>query len=189
MTMIAKSEGFEIENFRIPPFELNEGELIRLCLYGGGHFFDLEMELVNLFSGKYEHSKLTMNQNMEFVEHIKTKGLRDSIFPLTVGKYLSKNGQATTEELKKAFRLDYISSKTKVKTLAGNPRKWLSLISKLSRPDKIIFDVVGQDPLGAEKTVEFIKEYIDKGGAAILLDNYEDLESKCVKNLKVEIIK
>ena len=187
--MIAKSEGFEIGNFRIPSFELSDGELVRLCLFSGGHFFDLEMELVKLFSGKYEHSKLTLNQNMEFVEHIKTNGLRDSIFPLTVGKYLSKNGQATTKELEKAFALDYISSQTKVKTLAGNPRKWLSLISTLSRTDKIIFDLVGQDPLGAEKTVEFIKRYTDKGGAAILLDNFDDIEPKCSKNLKVEIIK
>lgn len=187
--IIAKSEGFEIGNFRIPPFELNKGELISICLFGGGHFFDLEMELVKHFTGVNIHSKLTMNQNLEFVEHIKTNGLRNSVFPLTVGKYLVKNGLATTEELKKAFGLDYISSKTKIKNLAGNPRKWLSLISTLSKTDKIVFDLVGQDPLGAEKTVEFIKKYTDKGGAAILLDNFEDLEPKCVKNLKVEIIK
>lgn len=184
--MIAKSEGFEIGNFRIPPFELNEGELISICLFGGGHFFDLKMELVKLFAGININSKLTMNQKMEFIEHIKTNGLRNSVFPLTVGKYLGKNGQATTEGLKKAFGLDYISSKTKIKNLAGNPRKWLSLISTLSKTDKIVFDLVGQDPLGAEKTVEFIKRHTDKGGAAILLDNFEDCNLKFTQNLKVE---
>lgn len=184
--MIAKSEGFKLGNFRIPSFELNEGELIRLYVSGEGHFFDLEMELIKLFSGECKHSKLTMNQNMEFVEHIKTNGLRDSIFPLTVGNYLTKNEQATTEELKKAFGLDYIFPKTKVKTLAGNPRKWLSLISKLSKTDKVIFDLVGQDPLGAKKTVEFIKRYTDKGGAAILLDNFDTEDISVTKHYEIE---
>lgn len=187
--MVAKSKGFDIGNFRIPPFELNEGELISICLFNGGHFFDLEMKLVKLFTGFHPNPNFILYHTIEFVEHIKTNRFRESIFPMTVGKYLSKNGNAKVEELKKNFGLDYVSSKTKVKTLAGNPRKWLSLISTLSKTDKIVFDLVGQCPLGAEKTMEFIKKYTDKGGAAILLDGFEDSEPKCTKYLKAEKLK
>lgn len=184
--MIARSEGFEIGNFRIPPFELREGELISICLFSGEHFFDLEMKLANLFAGITTHSKLTINQNMEFVEHIKTNGFKNSIFPLTVGKYLSKNGQAKTEELKRTFGLDYISSKTKVNTLAGNPRKWLSIISSFSKSDKIVFDMVGQDPRGAQKTMEIVGEFVKKGGTAILIDNFDEKYTDITRYYQVE---
>lgn len=187
--MIVKSEGFEIGGFRIPPFELKEGELIQICLFGGGHFYDLEMELVNLFRGLQTNPSLTIYQKMEFVEHIKTTGWRNLIFPLTVGKYLKNNGSATVEELKRAFELDKVSSKTKVDSLAGNPRRWLSLISTLSKSNKIVFDLGGQDPFGAEKTMAFIRQFTDQGGAAILLDNGDALEPKCTKHIKVELLK
>ncbi len=52
-----------------------------------------------------------------------------------------------------------------------------------------MFDIVGLDPLGAEKTIKFIKEYINKGGAAILLDNFEDSEPYCTKYIKAEMLK
>lgn len=176
--MIAKSEGFEIGHFRVPSFELNEGELIRICLSREGCFFELEMELVEIFTGVVTHPKLLMYQQMEFVKHIRPNRFREVVFPLTVGHYLSKNGNATVEEFKNTFELDWISAKTEVDSLAGNPRKWLSLISTLSKTDKIVFDLVGQDPVGAEKTMKFVERYIEKGGAAILLDVFDAPELK-----------
>jgi len=69
--MILQSIGFKIGQFFIPPFELREGELIGICLYGGSHFFDLEKELVALFTQKIKHPNLVVEQPFRFVEPIR----------------------------------------------------------------------------------------------------------------------
>jgi len=187
--MIAKCDGVEIGNFRIPPFQLNKGDFICICLYGGRHFYDLEMELVKLFTKQKTNTNLKMNQKMQFVEHFYESRLKSFFSPTTVGQYLKTNGKVDMEILSRIYEvLDYITPKTKVNTLAGNPRKWLSLFTTLSKSDKIVFDLAGQDVLGAEQTIDFVKEYTDKGGAAILLDNHEDSETKCTKFVRTEII-
>ena len=41
--MIIESKGIEIDEFYIPPFELNNGDLIVICLWGGGHYHNLKI--------------------------------------------------------------------------------------------------------------------------------------------------
>jgi len=186
--MIAKCKGLNIGKFRIPPFELNEGELIGIHLYHGQHFYDLEMELMTLFTGQKTNPELEVYQKLEFVERFKESKFRSTFFPMTVRQYLKSKGKPNSEELNRIYEIDdYIRPNTKVNTLAGNLTKWLSLFATLSKSNKIIFDVAGQDPLGAEKTLDIVNEYVEEGGAAILLDNFDDSKTKCTKFIRVEI--
>jgi len=41
--MLIESKGIRADNFYIPPFELNQGEIVVLCLFGGQHFYETEM--------------------------------------------------------------------------------------------------------------------------------------------------
>ena len=81
----------------------------------------------------------------------------------------------------------YIKPYTKINTLAGTPRKMLSLFATLSRTNKIVFDLLGQDPSGAEKILDIVYDYVNQGGAAILLDNFDDPDLKYTKRIKLEI--
>lgn len=186
--MIAKSNGFEFGDFWIPPFELNEGDLLSICLFGGAHFFPLENELVKLFTGQTTHPGIEMYEKMAFNAHIKISPIKDFFFPLTVGNYLRKNGSATVSDLKDGFGLDYISAKTKVRLLNQTHRRWISLVSMLSRTHRIVFDLRGQDQLSGEKTLDYIKKFTDQGGTAILFDNYESIESQVTKYLSINKI-
>ncbi|MEH0157093.1 hypothetical protein V6R21_23430 [Limibacter armeniacum] len=176
--MILSNEGFEIGDFIIPSFKLNEGEIIRLCLYGGSHFFPLEDELTKILMGIIPNPHIKLFQKIAFAEHVYPHGFKEYFCPLTIERYLKQNGQANFEDLKLFSGLDYTSPKTKVVTLPGNQRKWLSIVSKLSLTKNIIFDLVGQDPMGATITLEVIKSLLDQGYSAIFLDNFDDLEMK-----------
>ncbi|WP_044213129.1 hypothetical protein [Flammeovirga sp. OC4] len=176
--MILSNEGFEIGDFIIPSFKLNEGEIIRLCLYGGSHFFPLVDELTKIFMGINPSPRVKLFQKIAFAEHIYPHGFKEYFYPLTIERYLKQNGQANFEDLKLFSGLDYITANTKIATLPGNQRKWLSIVSKLSLTKNIIFDLVGQDPMGATTTLKVIKSLLDQGYSAIFLDNFDDLEMK-----------
>lgn len=186
--MIAKCDGIQIGKFRIPPFELHEGEFISICLFGGAHFYDLEMEFVKLLTRQEDKPNLTMYHKMHFVERFQESTLKGFFSPITVEKYIRKYGKIGSKELKRIYEInDYIKPNTKVNTLALNPRKWLSLFTTFSNSKNIVFDLTGQDPVGAERTIDIVNEYVSNGGAAILLDNFDDPEIKCTKFIKVEV--
>jgi len=185
--MIAKCEGLKIGKYSIPAFELNEGELIGIYLYNGSHLYDLEMELVKYFTGIIKSSQLELYQKMIFVEHFKESRIKDMFLPMSVGKYLKIYGKEGSKELERIYEIDYINHKTKVHSLAGNPRKWLSLFATFSKSKHIVFDMVGQDPIGSQKTLKYVRDFVTQGGSAILLDNFEDSESKCDRFYRIKI--
>jgi hypothetical protein len=189
--MIVHSTGFEIGKFFIPPFELREGELIGICLYGGSHFFDLKKELVALFMQKKTHPNLIVEQPFQFVERVRENAFRRMFWPTTVKDYLKAKGKKGSPLLDKMYEIDNIQPHTRISTIYGSPQKWLSLYSTLSNSNLVVFDLLGQDPVGVLKTYEIIKECIQPNGAAILLDNFDDpeAESQCSQYLRIGMIK
>jgi len=189
MKTITECKGLAIGRFWIPPFALNEGELIGLVLYSGSHFYDLSMELVELLTGRKMHPALIAHQPLRFVEYFRESGLRDKLWPTTVKEYINTRGSKGNKIAEKIYDNEYIEPSTKVQQLAGTPRKHLSLYTTLSHTNKLVFDLVGVDPMGAMTIMEIVKEYISGNGAAILLDNFEDLEAqrRCTKYIKIEI--
>jgi ABC-type multidrug transport system ATPase subunit len=187
--MIIKCDGIIIGKFRIPPFELKQGELIGIFLYNGEHSFDLKMELVTYFTGKKNINGLKVFENLKFVEHFSESKIKRIFKPTSVEEYLKMNFNFNSEEIKKVYEIDkYIKPKTKIQSLAGTPRKLLSLYSTLSNTNKVVFDLAGIDPLGADKILDTVLESVNQGGAAILLDSFDDSEQRCTKFIRVELI-
>ncbi|MEH0154114.1 hypothetical protein V6R21_08180 [Limibacter armeniacum] len=176
--MIVESKGFDLNGFWIPEFHLDKDEMIGICLYSGAHFFDLEKSLVDLLTKKSTHKSLAVIQKFEFVERfIETNKLKSLFFTKTIENYLDKHVNSDSIWIEKLFEIDGVQLETRINTLAGNYRKWLELFATFSTTNNIVFDMVGQDVLGAKKTLEYVKDFVDRGGSAIMLDNFDDPHS------------
>lgn len=79
--------------------------------------------------------------------------------------------------------------KTKINNLPGNPRKQLSLYSTLSKTNNIMFDFIGQDPLGAKETYEIVKNEVLRGGSAILFETFQNMKNDCSMYIEIELFK
>ena len=184
--MLIENKGIKTDNFYIPPFDLNVEEIIVLYLFNGQHFYDTEMFLKDIFCGNTKDENVIVHKNLTFVEHFIEPKLRRLFYPVTVGEYLKKNANLDSPYATKIYEIDWINEKTKVNTLAGNPRRLLCLYATLSKTNNIVFDLVGQDPKGAEKTYEIVKDVVKKGGSVILLDCFEDMKNDCTKYIELQ---
>ena len=186
--MLIKNKGIETDIFNIPPFDLNQGEIVVLYLFGGQHFYETEMFLKDIFIGRTKDENVEIKEKMSFVEHFKEPKLRRLFYPVTVEEYLKRNANLDSPFASKIYEIDWINKKTKVNTLAGNPRRLLSLYATLSKTKNIVLDLVGQDPKGAKETYEVVKEVVKKGGSAILLDCFNDMKNDCTKYVELQWI-
>ncbi|HEY4789261.1 MAG TPA: hypothetical protein VIH57_24595 [Bacteroidales bacterium] len=187
--MIVENKGIRTNKFFIPPFDLNAGEIVVLYLFNGQHFYETEMFLKDIFTGKTTNENVKVHKPMKFVEYFIEPEIRRMFFPVTVGEYLKKKANLNSNFATKIYETKWITKKTKVNTLAGNPRKMLSLYATLSETKDIIFDLVGQDPKGAEETYMTVKEIVKDGGSAILLDSFSDMKDDCTKYIELQWIK
>lgn len=188
--MIIESKGIIKDNFFIPPFELSEGEIIILHLFGGGHYNQLKEYLKSVFTEKLKNESITIHKPLKFVDYITEPKWRSLFYPITVGEYLQKNANFDSEYATKIYETNtWITKKTRIDTLAGTPRKLLSLFAQLSNSNNILFDLDGQDPLGATDMYEFVKENVKNGGSGILLDWTDELRNDCTKFIQLEQVK
>lgn len=88
--MLIESKGIKTDTFYIPPFDLNEGEIVVLYLFNGQHFYETEMFLKDIFCGKTNDENVLVHKNLTFVEHFIESKLRRLFYPVTVGEYLEK---------------------------------------------------------------------------------------------------
>lgn len=184
--MILQNKGIQTEKFYLPPFELKAGELIVLHLFSGAHFYETEMLLKNIFCGNIIDENIQIYGKMTFVEHFREPKIRRIFCPVTVGEYLKQNSNLNSLYSSKIYEIEWIKKKTKVNTLAGNPRRLLSIYATLSKTNNIIFDVAGQDPIGAKEIYEIVKNEVKKGGSAILLDSFDDMKNDCTKYIEIQ---
>lgn len=184
--MLIESKGIKTDTYYIPPFELREGELVIIYLYGGTHYFDLKTQLADIFTGKKRNDNVNIFRPLTFVEHFKESTFRRLFCPVTVEEYLSKNANSKNNLATKIYGIDWISKKTKVNTLASTPRKLLCMFSTLSKTNDIVFDLAGLDPQGALETYRIVKDTIRNGGSAILIDWADDMKDDCTKFISIE---
>ena len=184
--MLIENKGIKTDTFYIPPFDLKKGEIVVLYLFNGQHLYETEMFLKDIFCGKTKDTNVMVYEDLTFAEHFIEPKLRRLFYPVTVGEYLKKNANLGNPYATKIYDIEWINEKTKVNTLAGNPRKLLCLYATLSKTNKIIFDVAGQDPKGAEETYEIVKEVVKKGGSAILLDCFKDMKKDCTTYIELQ---
>ncbi len=160
--MLIENKGIRTDTFYIPPFDLNVGEIVVLYLFNGQHFYETEMFFKDIFWGKTKEKNVIVHKNLTFVEYFIEPKLRRLFYPVSVGEYLKKNANLDSPYATKIYEIDWINEKTKVNTLAGNPRRLLSLYATLSKTNNIIFDLIGQNPKGAKETYEIVKDVVKK---------------------------
>ncbi|MGO4293559.1 hypothetical protein [Chitinophaga sp. RAB17] len=187
--MILQSKGIRTGKYFIPPFELQEGELVVIYLYSGAHFHDLEMQLINILTGAVSDHAVKIYQSLTYVTHFRESWIRKRLYPLTVGKYLKKNTQPHHAFASKIYEHPHINKHTKMYTLSSHHQQLISLYATLSNTNHIIFDLIGQGVEGAMESYKTIKEIVRQGGAAILLDNFNEMKNDCTKYIELEFLK
>ncbi|MFS4430429.1 hypothetical protein [Chryseobacterium sp. S90] len=181
-----ENKGIKTDQFYVPPFTLNEGEIIIINLFNGPRFHETEMFLKDLFCGKVPHENIIIHKKMTFVEHFRESKFRDIFYPMTVGEYLRKNANPANPYSEKIYETEWINKKIKINTLTGSPRNLLSLYTTLSNTNNIIFDLVGLGPDGAQENYKIVKEVVKNGGSAILLDGYDEMKNDCTKYIELQ---
>jgi hypothetical protein len=184
--MLIDFKGLKTNDFYIPPFTLSEGEIIVLNLQNGMHFYELSMWIKDLFTQKIKHESIIVNSPLSFVDYFKESFWRRNVFPVTVKEFLKKNADAKSNYAGKIYDITWITDATRVNTLAGTPRKMLTLYATLSKTNNIVFDLSGVDPIGGEQIYDIVKAVVKNGGSAILLDHCPEMKNNCTRYLEVE---
>ena len=187
--VVVDNQGFLIDKFRIPPFQLNQGEIVTLNLWSGGHFYNLEKELISIFNGNKLMKEVRIIEPLIFAEHIRLNRWTELLYPMTIKRYLRKNSAPTDMPLS-IFPDDRLKPKNRVSHLAGNPRRFLSIYASLSKCNGLIFDLAGVDPQGALNIYKIVEEFVTStNGCAILLNNFDDMKDRCKKHYDIESVK
>jgi hypothetical protein len=184
-SMILESKGITIDKYYVPPFQLKKGEIVVLCLFSGQHFYETAQYLKNIFTGKIVQENIAIYRKLTFVEHFVEPWFRQLFYPVTIGEYLKKNANPKSPFATKIYENQSITPSKKVKSLTGYSQKLLSLYATLSNTNDIIFDLVGQGPKEAAIIYEIVKEIVNNGGSAIVLDNFQDLKDDCTRYVEL----
>ncbi|RUT69840.1 hypothetical protein D0817_14585 [Flavobacterium cupreum] len=184
--LIIESKGIKTNHYFIPPFELRKGELVTIFLQGGAHFDDMKAQLTAIFTGKAHHENIKIFKPLTFAESFKESKFRRIFNPTSVFVYLKRNANPKDIVISKIFEIDTFSKKDKMKDLDTSQKKRLSLCLVFSKTKNIVFDLRGEGPVGANKTVEFVKDEIKNDGAAILIDWADDMKDNCSKFIAIE---
>ncbi|MCT4590269.1 MAG: hypothetical protein N4A71_20750 [Carboxylicivirga sp.] len=185
--MIVRCQGLKIDKYLIPHFELKEREFINICLYGGEHFFDLELKLVKHLTSKSINPRFNVYKEITFADDFKQSRFKRVFFPLTVRKYLNAFGIEENKELEKIYEIVNVTPETKMHTLSGDNRKCISLYTAFSQSRNIVFDLVGQSPIGSTKILRMVSDFVNNGASAILLDNVDSSEPVFNRLYNIEI--
>lgn len=188
--MFIQSKGIQIDNFYIPPFQILQGEVVVISLCSGGHFFDIENKLINIFNGNNSNKNVIVKKAFHFIDNrhaFHQNRIMEWFNILRVEKYLKKFPNIDTELLDKIYALDYVSPKRPIIRLPYESRKLLALYANFSKNIPIIFDSAGDTPFLTEKIYEIVKERIQKtNSAAILIDRDDTFKTQCSRFIQIE---
>lgn len=183
--MILECSGVETDKYVIPKFKLRESEIIVINLFGGAHHFQVESELVDLFTGKAENKRIKIGEPLTFAEHIKESRFKQILSPVTVEQYIEKKANPNNRIAERIYGFSHISKQTQVNTLSGNFKRMLSIFVALSQNRNLIFDLAGVDPKGGDEIYGLIKDFVREKGAAIFLDWTPDMRNDCTRYIEI----
>jgi hypothetical protein len=67
--MLLENKGHNINDFFIPPFTVDKGEILTIYMFGGAHFFPLEKKLVDIFTGKVKSDNIKIHGQFHFIKN------------------------------------------------------------------------------------------------------------------------
>lgn len=175
-------------NFIVPAFQINEGEIVVIELPGGALFQPLLSEIKNILTGAAAGNPVEINSEFGFVEHFKESFFNHYFSPTTIGSYHQKYANKCNLVYEKIYDTPGLTRQIKINTLAGNMRKKLALYTTLSWTNRLIFDLAGVDPKGGINIFGVVKQAIIPNGAAILIDHCDEFKDQCTTFIKVNYI-
>jgi len=172
-------------NFIVPTFQINEGEIVVIELPGGALFQPLLSKLKRMLTCTVTDSPVVINSEFRFVEQFKESFLNYHFSPVTIGKYHQKHANKDNPVYEKIYHTPSLTRRTKINTLAGDVRKKLELYTTLSWTNHLILDLTGVDPKGGTDIFGIIKQAIIPNGATILIDFCDEFKDQCTTFIKV----
>ncbi|MES2515639.1 MAG: hypothetical protein V4580_15900 [Bacteroidota bacterium] len=192
--MLLESKGIQLNVGFIPSFDLNEGEIVVLYLYGGGHYYPTKRELIKVLTGEIDNASLQRTNTLKLVEIFFESKLRRLFSPISVDEYIKKNSNPDNSIAEEFYNFPHsnydmleVGKKTRVNSLEGTSKKALTLYSALSHSKYIIFDLDGISRKGSRQIYEIIKQKAREGGAAILIDWSEEFKYDCSKFITIQL--
>lgn len=162
--MLIDFKGLKTEDYFIPSFQLNQGEMVLVYLYGGEHYYPLKSTLKDVLTRRTSSEKITVHEPLLFVEHFKEPALRRILYPITVAEYIRRNAGPDKAIAHKIYTENQITETTCVNGLDTLQQKLLSLYVSLSKAKHIIFDLDGLCPQSAEYMHRIVKHFVKEGG-------------------------
>lgn len=86
--MQLENKGLTIDNFFIPPFTIDKGEILTIYMFGGAHFFPLEKKLADIFTGKVNNDNVKIYGQFHFIKNTETFSDKPNIIFDLVGQYI-----------------------------------------------------------------------------------------------------
>ncbi len=184
--LVIKSKGIRTNEYYIPPFELREGELVVLYLYGGAPFQNVKIDLLNIFTGKIKNENVTVAKPLTYVDYFKESRFRSLFFPVRVDEYLRKNANLQSKFIEKIYEMPWVNKNTKINDLYWSSKRLLALYATFSKTKHIVFELAGQGPVDGKETYDIVRNEIKRGGSAILLDWVPEMKDDCDKFITLE---
>ncbi|MFC0516407.1 hypothetical protein ACFFGT_19525 [Mucilaginibacter angelicae] len=175
-------------NFIVPAFQINEGEIVVIELPGGALFRPLLSEIKNMLTGAVAGSPVEINSEFRFVEHFKESFFNSCFSPVTIGSYHQKYANRPNLVYEKIYSTPGLTKRAKVNTLTVDVKKKLELYTTLSWTNRLIFDLASVDPKGGTEIFGIVKHAIMPKGAAILIDHCDEFKNQCTTFIKVNYI-
>ncbi len=185
---MVQTTGTTIDDFYIPPFTVDKGDILVVQLPSGPYFYGLHVRLVELLTGKTKNETVDLKDKFRFVEETKESRWKSFVYPMTVERYIKKYCRPDSDLPRRIYEFEGIKPTTRIVRMPGNHRKLLSLLTTFSWTDKIVFDLVGIDPTGGQQTFDLVKSQINNSGAAILIDSCDEFKKDCSKFVKFELV-
>lgn len=168
-----------IEDFLIPSFTLNKGEIVIIKIPNGAEFQKISFRLIVILT--------EICSEIKYVEHFKENSFLNKLFPITIGRYL-KGCDENSIYKNKIYEIEWIKPKIKINSILGSKRRLLSLYKTLTFTQNIIIDLVGVDPIGGIEIYKILKQNQEENGSVILFDSCNEFEKDCTNFIRAKYI-
>lgn len=168
-----------IEDFLIPSFTLNKGEIIIIEIPNGLEFQKISLRLIEILT--------EICSEIKYVEHFKENSFLNKLFPMTIGRYL-KSCDENSIYKNKIYEIEWIKPEIKINSIIGSKRRLLSLYKTLTFTKNIIIDLVGVDPIGGIEIYKILKQNQEENGSVILFDSCNEFENDCTNFIRAKYI-
>lgn len=177
--MLINFKGLKTEDYHVPSFQLNQGEIALVYLHGGAHYYPLKYQLIDILTNASSDEQVTVHEPFTFVAPFKEPTSRRLFYPVTVEEYIHKNAGPDKTIAHKIYSKKQLTKKTYVKALNPMQHKLLSLYMTLSKTNNILFDLDGLCAESSDYIYHIVKDFVKSGVSAIYLDWSNQYKQDC----------